>query len=49
MCGLVVTLKCLEQGGVVLSARFALFFAQCGSAEGEVVVSPSAHIRFLID
>jgi hypothetical protein len=37
------------------SACSALFFAQCGgwgqsvSAEGEDVVSPGAHIRFLID
>jgi hypothetical protein len=36
MCGLVVTFKCLEQGGVVLSACFALFFAQCDSTNGEV-------------
>jgi hypothetical protein len=49
MCGLVVTPKCLEQGGVGFSARFALFFARCGSAEGEAMVSPGAHIRFLID
>jgi hypothetical protein len=34
---------------VGLSARFALFFARCGSAEGETVVSPGAHVRFLID
>jgi hypothetical protein len=31
------------------SARFALFFVRCGSAEGEAVVSPGVHIRFLID
>jgi hypothetical protein len=41
--------KCLEQGGVGSSARFALFFTRCGSAEGEDLVSPDAHIRFLID
>jgi hypothetical protein len=34
MCGLVVTSKCLEQVGVGLSARFALFFVRCGSVEG---------------
>jgi hypothetical protein len=45
MCGLVVTPKCLEQGGVDSSARFA----RCGSAKGEAVISPSAHIRFLIN
>jgi hypothetical protein len=33
-------LKCLEQVGVGLSARFALFFARCDSTEGEAVVSP---------
>jgi hypothetical protein len=49
MCNLVATLKCLEQVGVGLSAHFALFFVRCGSAEGEAVVSPGAHIRFLID
>jgi hypothetical protein len=36
-------------GGVGLNACFALFFARCGSAEDEVVVSPGAHIMFLID
>jgi hypothetical protein len=35
--------------GVGLSTHFVIFFAWCGSAEGEVVVSPDAHIRFLID
>jgi hypothetical protein len=49
MCGLVVTSKCLEQGVVGLSARFALFFARCSSTEGKVVVAPDSHIRFLID
>jgi hypothetical protein len=49
MCSLVVTPKCLEQEGVGSSARVALFFVQCGSVEGEVVVSPGAHIRFLIE
>jgi hypothetical protein len=39
MCGPMVTLKCLEQCGMGLSARFALFFARCDSAEGEFVVS----------
>jgi hypothetical protein len=48
MFGLVVISKCLKQGGVGLSAHFALFFAQCGSTEGEAAVSPGAHIRFLI-
>jgi hypothetical protein len=46
---MMVTPKCLEQEGVDLSARFALFFARCGSVEGEVVVSTVTHIRFLID
>jgi hypothetical protein len=32
-----------------LSARFALFFAWCDSVQGEAVVSPDAHIRYLID
>jgi hypothetical protein len=41
--------KCLEQGGVSSSPRFALFFARCGSAECETVVSSGAHVRFLID
>jgi hypothetical protein len=27
----------------------ALFFARCGSVEGEAVVSPGVYIRFLID
>jgi hypothetical protein len=31
------------------SARFVLFFARCGSAEGEAMISLGAHIRFLID
>jgi hypothetical protein len=31
------------------SACFVLFLARCGSAEGEAVVAPGAHIRFLID
>jgi hypothetical protein len=34
---------------VGLSARFELFFAWCGSMEGEAVVAPGAHISFLID
>jgi hypothetical protein len=41
--------KCLKQEGVYSSARFALFFARCSSAEGEAIVSLGAHIRFLID
>jgi hypothetical protein len=32
---------------VGLSARFALFFQLCGLTEGEAVVAPVAHIRFL--
>jgi hypothetical protein len=40
---MVVTPKCLEQGGVGSSV------AWCGSAEGEAVVAPGAHIKFLID
>jgi hypothetical protein len=31
------------------SARLELFFARCDSVEGEAVVSPGAHIRYLID
>jgi hypothetical protein len=34
--------------GVSSSARFVLFFARCGSTEGEAMVSPDAYIRFLI-
>jgi hypothetical protein len=44
---MVVIPKCLDQRGESLSARFALFFARCGSAEGEVVVSPGAYIVVL--
>jgi hypothetical protein len=40
--------KCLEQEVVGLSARFALFFARCDSAEREAVVATGAYIRFLI-
>jgi hypothetical protein len=29
------------------SARFALLFTRCGSTEGEAVVAPGVHIRFL--
>jgi hypothetical protein len=32
-----------------LSARSALFFARCDSVEGEAMVAPGAHIRFLIE
>jgi hypothetical protein len=35
--------------GVGSSDHFALFFARCGSAEGEAMVSPGAHVMFLID
>jgi hypothetical protein len=48
MCGLVVSPKLLEQGGLGSSARSALFFARCGgwtqsvSVEGEAMV-----VRFL--
>jgi hypothetical protein len=31
------------------SARSALLFADAGCGEGEVVVAPGAHIRFLIE
>ena len=31
------------------SARIALFFTSAGCGEGEVMVAPGAHIRFLID
>jgi hypothetical protein len=34
---------------VGLSARFALFFVGAGYGEGEVMVAPSVHIRFLIE
>jgi hypothetical protein len=42
MCGLVVTLKFLEQSGVGLSTR------STGRGEGRAVVAPGGHIRFLI-
>jgi hypothetical protein len=32
----------------VFGLSFALFFARYGNPEGEAVVSPGAHIRFLI-
>ena len=48
MCGLLVTLKCLEQEGVSLNARFAYFFVRCGSAESEAVIGPGVHIKILI-
>jgi hypothetical protein len=41
--------KFLEQSGVNSSARFALFFADAGRGEGEVIVAPGAHFRFLIE
>jgi hypothetical protein len=31
------------------SARSTLFFAGAGRGEGETVVAPGAHIRFLIE
>jgi hypothetical protein len=37
------------EGGAGLSARFALFFVRCGSMEGEAMISPGVHIKFLID
>jgi hypothetical protein len=46
---MVVTPNVWRRGCVGSSTRFALFFARCGSAEGETVVSPCAHIMFLID
>jgi hypothetical protein len=49
MCGLVVSLKFLEQRGVGSSACSALFFVGAGRGEGEAVVSPGGHIRFLIE
>jgi hypothetical protein len=49
MCGLLVSLKFLEQRGVDSSACSTLFFADAGRGEGEVVVPPGAHIRFLIE
>jgi hypothetical protein len=36
MCGLVVSLKFLAQGGVGSSAHFTLFFVWCGSSAGSV-------------
>jgi hypothetical protein len=39
--------KCLEQGGMDSSARFALFFARCGSTEDEAVVSSGALIDYI--
>jgi hypothetical protein len=49
MCGMLVTLKCLEQEGVSLNARFAyIFFVRYGSAKSEAVVGSGAHIKFLI-
>jgi hypothetical protein len=48
MCGLVVSPKFLEQRGVSSNARFALFFVGARHGEGEAMVAPGAHIRFLI-
>jgi hypothetical protein len=44
----VVNPKFLEQSGVGLSARSALFFVGARRGEGEAVVAPGAHVRFLI-
>jgi hypothetical protein len=49
MCGLVVSPKFLEQSGVGSSARSTLFFAGPRRREGEALVAPFAHIRFLIE
>jgi hypothetical protein len=49
MCGLVVSPKFLEKRGVSSSARSALFFVGTRRGEGEALVAPGAHIRFLID
>jgi hypothetical protein len=49
MCGLLVSLKFLEERGVDSSACSTLFFADAGHSEGEAVVSPGAHIRLLIE
>jgi hypothetical protein len=48
MCGLMVSLKFLDQRGVGSSAHSALFFAGVGCGKGEIVVASDAHIRFLI-
>ena len=48
MCGLVVSPKILEYRGVGSSARSELFFVSAGHGEGEAVVAPGAHIKFLI-
>jgi hypothetical protein len=45
----VVNSKFLKQRDVGSSARTALFFASAERGEGEVVVAPGAHIRFLIE
>jgi hypothetical protein len=48
MSSLVVSLKFLEQRGVGSSARLH-YFLRAGRGEGEAVVAPGTHIRFLID
>jgi hypothetical protein len=35
--------------GCGFECSFCTIFPRCGSAEGETVVSPGAHVRFLID
>jgi hypothetical protein len=48
MCGLLVSPKFLEQMDVCSNARSVLFFAGVGRGEGEAVVAPGIHIRFLV-
>jgi hypothetical protein len=49
MCGLVVTFKCLEQWVWVQVLVLHYFLYGVVEREGEVMVLPGVHVRFLID